>query len=144
MNKERELIDALLDGSLTQDQWYELSLLIGMDTIQRIQKGDRLLHKHLASVSLESGDILSLPHSISPFHTTSSFVRFFSRWSLQIGAIIFICAVLAIIPNVVDLFISQPGVAFYNAFESPLQIGIGSVILLCLGIAAWLEWSDRI
>ncbi|MBI2793513.1 MAG: hypothetical protein HYX66_02550 [Ignavibacteria bacterium] len=144
MNRERELIDALLDGSLTQEQWYELSVLIGMDTIQRIQKGDRRLHKYLASVSLESGDILSLSRAISPFRSRNIFVDFFSRWSLLIGVIVFFCAVLAIIPKVIDISLAQSGVIVYNAFESPFQVGIGSVILLCLGIAAWLEWSDRI
>jgi hypothetical protein len=144
MNTERKLIDALLDGSLTQEQWFELSELIGMDTILRIQKGDRRLQKHLASVSLEASEILSMSPDISHFTSNNSFIRFFSRWGLLVGSVIFICALIVIIPKVIDQLSAQSGTLGYNAFVSPFQVGIGSVILLCLGIAAWLEWSHRI
>lgn len=144
MKRERELIDGLIGGSLTPDQWHELSLLVGSDTISRIQSGNLKLRQHLSEISLESNDALRLEQRVTLLQMPSGFLTILNRWSLPIGIAVFISAVIAVLPMVGNLSIPHLSIQQDALFVSPFQIGIGIGIGICLGVAAWLEWSDKL
>ena len=53
MNRRHLLIDRCLAGALTQDEWLELSEMIGKENVVRIQQGDKKLRDALLQVSLD-------------------------------------------------------------------------------------------
>ena len=146
MNRRHLLIDRCLAGALTQDEWLELSEMIGKENVVRIQQGDKKLRDALLQVSLDdardSGNSITMDSIRGRVPSESGMLRFLRKWGLALGIVFLVSVVIAIIPYISFPSAVDGGSGFFSHL-GPMQLGIGAVLLLSLGIALWLDHSNR-
>lgn len=136
----QDQLDRLLAGQLSPTEYDELSARFGQETLRRVLEGDVKLRDAIVSVSSPPpiNDLAQrIGLSIEQERKIPLFIRLMSRWGVLLGGGLALVVAISVVPAMVDVL---GGV---QITVSPLLMAIGGILVIGLGVAAYLEFGDR-
>lgn len=136
----QDQLDRLIAGQLSPKEYDELSARFGQETLRRVLDGDVKLREAIVSVSAPPPihDLAQrIGRSIEQERKIPLFIRLMSRWGVILGGGLALIVAISVVPAMVDV---MGGV---EITVSPLLMAIGGILVIGLGVAAYLEFGDR-